>query len=462
MRGRPGSLAAGATLAFLAALLAAALLLVGLLALRNDQAMRQLETRALMQRAQSIARHLSFAPESGWRLSLPPDIAAAFSSLYGRAAYAVVDQHGEHLLGSNTDTPLLIPSATPPGRRGVPLPFTLEREGREWRGLALPVRIDGRALSIQVAEDLRHPDVLLDDAASGFLRDVAWVVLPVFLALGCATLWMLRRVKQPLTLLAAEASRISADAPGERLSEAAVPSELVPLVRGMNRALERIEAGQAEQREFVADAAHELRTPLAVLQAQIDLMADRAAAAALGKDLAVLERLVGQLLAIAALDAPGLRPDTRLDLRALTDDLAALLRPMAALRGITLRTRQPAAAVPVLAEEEALSQAIANLLENAIGHSPEGAAVEVTVGADGSVLVEDAGPGVPEHERRLVFRRFWRSRRRADRRRGGAGLGLSIVQRAALLHGGGVSVGASRLGGAAFRLWVPVLAPPRG
>lgn len=461
MRGRPGSLAAGATLAFLAALLAAALALVGLLALRNDQAMRKLENRALTERAQSIARHLSFAPERGWRLDLPPDIAAAFSSLYGRAAYAVVDQHGDYLLGSNTDTPLLIPSEAARGP-AAPQPFALRRDGRDWRGLALPVRLDGQALWVQVAEDLRHPDVLLDDAAAGFLRDVAWVVLPVFLALGCATLWMLRRIKQPLTLLAAEASRLSADAPGERLSEAAVPGELVPLVRGMNRALERIEASQAEQRDFVADAAHELRTPLAVLQAQIDLMADRAAAAALEKDLAVLERLVGQLLAIAALDAPGLRPDTRLDLRALTDDLAALLRPMAALRGVTLRTRQPAAAVPVLAEEEALSQAIANLLENAIGHSPEGAAVEVTVGADGSVLVEDAGPGVPEHERRLVFRRFWRSRRRADRRRGGAGLGLSIVQRAALLHGGGVSVGASRLGGAAFRLWVPVLAPPRG
>lgn len=88
--------------------------------------------------------------------------------------------------------------------------------------------------------------------------------------------------------------------------------------------------------------------------------------------------------------------------------------------------------------------------------------MEVTVGAEGSVLVEDAGPGVPEHERQLVFRRFWRARRRADPKRRGAGLGLSIVQRAAELHRGGVSIGTGRHGGAAFRLSIPPLrtAPP--
>ncbi|MFC3126336.1 sensor histidine kinase [Pseudoroseomonas globiformis] len=452
MKRKPSSLAAGATLAFLSALLVAALVLVLLLALRNDQAMRQLEQRSLLHRAQTLAHHLSWQPEQGWKLSLPADVAAAFSPIYGRAVYAVVDTRTNALLAGSAGVALTVPADTTRLES-----FALNRDGREWHGLAMPLRLAGALLSVQVAEDLQHPDVLLDDAAAGFLRDVGWVVLPVFLALGSATLWMLQRIKQPMLRLSAEASRISAQAPGERLSEASVPDELVPLVRSMNTALERIEIGQAEQRSFVADAAHELRTPLAVLQAQIDLMVDRGAASALQKDLAVLERLVAQLLAIAALDAAGLRPDREVDLRVLTADLVDLMRPLAAKRGVTLRVDLPLEPVPVLAEEEALSQAIVNLLENAIGHSPDDASVAVTVGTDGAVIVEDAGEGVPEHERRLVFRRFWRTRRRTHPRRVGAGLGLSIVQRAAELHGGSVTLGASTMGGASFRIQIPVV-----
>lgn len=453
MRLRPASLATGAGLAFLAALLVAAVILLGLLVLRNDQAMRGLEQQSLLHRAQTIAYHLSWQADAGWRVNLPRDVAAAFSPHYGRAVYAVVDKASGELVAGNVEHPLSLDMET----GGQPRGFTLRRDGREWHGLSLGTRIDGRPVSIQVAEDLEHPDVLLDDASAGFLRDVGWVVLPVFLALGLATVWMLRWIKQPMLRLSADASRMSLQVPGERLDESAVPSELLPLVRSMNTALDRIEAGQAEQRGFVADAAHELRTPLAVLQARIDLIRDRAVAESLEKDLAVLDRLIAQLLAIAALDAPGLRPDSRLDLRQLAADLVGLVRPLAARRQVAIELRQGTAPMLVLAEEEALSQAIVNLLENAQGHAPPGSKVVVTVEEDGALLVEDAGPGIPEHERQLVFRRFWRTRRRTLPRRSGAGLGLAIVKRAAELHGGSVSVGESELGGAAFRLVIPRL-----
>ena len=451
MTRRPTSLAAGAALAFLVPLLLAAALLLGLLVQRNDAAIRQLEMRSLQQRAELIARNLQHQPGEGWRVALPPSAAAAFSTLYGRAAYAVVDAGGVMVAGGNAAAPLLQPADH--AQRQV---FSLMREGKDWRGLAVPVTVAGATLSVQVAEDLLHPDVLLDDAAAGFLKQVAWVVLPVFAALGAAALWMLRLVNRPLRHLAGEVARISAATPGERLSETDVPVELLPMVRGINTTLSRIQAAQAEQQAFIADAAHELRTPLAVLQAHMDLMRDRQAAAALGQDLAVLERMVSQLLTIAALDTASLRPDTVLDLRLLASDLAGMLAPLAASHRVTLETQLAPDPVPVLAEEEALSQAIVNLLENAIGHAPEGSAVRLAVTAEGRLSVTDAGPGVPEHARKLVFRRFWRARRRREAGRRGAGLGLSIVRRAAEIHGGAVSVEDAPGGGACFTLSLPL------
>lgn len=363
---RPTSLTAGAALAFFAILAVAAVMLIGLLSQRNSTALLELEERALLGRAAIVSQHL-LHEEAGWHLDLPEEMAAAFSSSYGRAAFAVVDRQGNVLTGSNMSALVDLPIK---GNVG-PEPFTVQRFGRTWRRMSVPAVVDGRQVFIRVAENLLHPDVLLDDAAAEFLVDVAWIVLPVFLALCGAMLWMLHRVKQPLRSLASQVKQISSAAPGERLAEAAVPSELLPLVLAFNEALGRIEAAQSEQRAFVADAAHELRTPLAVLQAHLDLMRDREAAAALIRDLAVLERMVGQLLTIAALDDRSLHPDAALDLRVLTSDLAEHLTPLARISKVTLRLELPPAPVAVLAEEESLSQAIVNLVENAIGHSPE-------------------------------------------------------------------------------------------
>lgn len=451
MSRRPVSITAGATIAFVAALAVAAALLLALLPMRNNAVIERLETRSLVARAEMIAQHLQRDEAGHWRLDLPQDVAAAFSIVYGRASYAIVTAEGDFLMGAGTSAPLAIPG---PSLHG----FTLERNGRALQGVALPATVEGQALSIQVAEDLRHPDVLLDDAAEGLTQDVARLVLPVFLALSAILLLALRRVRRPLRMLAARAEALSPARPGERLPEEDVPVELLPLVRRLNGLLERVEAAQAEQRGFVADAAHELRTPLAVLQAHLDLLRDREAAAALGQDLWVLERMVGQLLAIAELDDLALNAAVPVDLRALVRDVAALLRPLAEARDVTIAFDMPQAPVMLPAQEEALAQALANLLENAIGHAPGGSTVGVALRQDATTCVlevRDSGPGVPEHERKLIFRRFWRARRRQDSRRRGVGLGLAIVQRAAEIHGGAVAVEAAPGGGALFSLRLP-------
>ncbi|MBE9607415.1 sensor histidine kinase N-terminal domain-containing protein [Acetobacteraceae bacterium H6797] len=449
IRRGPASLTAGATAAFIAALAVAAAMLLVLLPLRNNAVIDRLEERSLAQRAQMIAEHLSWA-DGHWNLRLPPDIAAAFSPVYGRSSFAVVTPEGEFVTGAGINQPLAVPAEEAQS-------FAVERGGRLLQGIALPVEVNGRKLSIQVAENLRHPDVLLDDAAVSVAQDVAWLVLPVFLILSLVLVVALHRLRRPLRMLAARAEALTPLRAGERLPEEEVPSELLPLVRRLNGLLERAEEAQAEHRAFLADAAHELRTPLAVLRAHLDLLRDEKAAVALNADIWELDRMVAQLLAIAELDQNHVEPPEPVDLTQLAEDIAVLLRPLAEAQGVAVTVSGPA--VVMEAQLEAMSQVIANLLENAIGHAPEGSTVAIRVKREGgqAVLeVSDAGPGVPQHERKLIFRRFWRSRRRRDGRRRGVGLGLPIVLRAVELHRGKVEVEQSEQGGALFRVVLPV------
>lgn len=453
------SLAMVFSAALLIALATMTVALLVLLSIRNNQIIDRIEARALQGRAEMIANHLRHDANGEWRLNLPSDVAAAFSIVYGRAAYAVVDAQGKLILGAGTSVPLAEP--LPAGSRR-PVPFQVERGNAVFTGLAMPAQIDGVPVSIQVAEDEEHPDVLLDDARNGFALGVGLVVmLPVLIALAAVAMVVMHRLVQPVRLLAERAERLDPSRPAERLAEADVPSEILPLVRAVNSMLSRLQAARETQRAFTADAAHEFRTPLAVLRARIELLTDRDTATLLGADLSVFERLVAQLLAIAELDDTEAVPDAALNVSRLVREVAAFVLSLADQKRVSLLVELPPEPVILRAHEEALSQAVMNLLENAIGHAPEEGVVRLTLHASGEIEVADSGPGVPEQDREAVFRRFWRARRRIASQRRGSGLGLAIVQRAADIHHGSVEVGVAPEGGALFRLRLGEASLPR-
>lgn len=462
-RRRPMSLTAKGVAVLLLATMAAAALSVGLLLNRHAVVVADTELEVLSGRAHALALGLKRTPEGEWRLRLPRDLAARFDPVYGRSFHAVLDGSGRIVASSMAsvlgEVPFVLPNSE---RLEEPTTFRIRRGGMALRGASIPIEVQGTTFIVQVADNVRHPDIVTDDLSDSFPGRVSWVVLPVFAALAAVAFGTLRLCMRPIERLSERAAGLSGGDIGERLPEHETPREIQPLVRAMNAALDRAERAYAAQRGFTAEAAHQMRTPLAVLMAHAGLIEDRRAAEALGADIAALERIVDQLLALAEVDAAQAgRPGEPVDLAALARAAADFLDPLAAGRGVDLALDAAAGPVLVRGHEEPLYQAVLNLLQNAIDHSPPGGAIRLCVREPGTVEVADQGAGVPEHQRDLVFRRFWRAPADRAGRRRGAGLGLAVVQRVAELHRGSVSVEAAPGGGALFRLAVPA-GPPAG
>jgi signal transduction histidine kinase len=299
-----------------------------------------------------------------------------------------------------------------------------------------------------------HRDVLIDDILAEFFTRVGWITGPILVLLLIIDVVIFRRAMQPIVAASALAEEIDPAHTDLRLPEQALPREVLPLVRAVNEAFDRLDGGFRQQREFTADAAHELRTPLAILRVQIDMIDDRDLAAALRDDVESMSRLVNQLLEISELETLAIGAGETADLAAIATDAASFIAPLALREDKTVAVggaRQP---VPVHGDAAMLGRAVRNLLENALAHTPPGTTVDIEVDATGALHVMDFGPGVPAAQREQIFRRFWR---RDRRRPGSAGLGLAIVARIAELHRATIEVDDRPGGGAIFSLRFPAV-----
>ncbi len=320
---------------------------------------------------------------------------------------------------------------------------------RQWRtfSVATAERV------IQVAQPREIRERLAADAA---LRSVSPLLLLAPL-MALAVWWLAAATLRPLRRVAAEVrSRDAASL--EPLSTRGLPDEVAPLVGSLNALLGRLGQSMDAQRAFVADAAHELRSPLTALKLQLQLLqraaddaARGAATAALTEGVERATRLVEQLLTLARTE-PGAAPGAHepVDLAELAHQAVADAVPFAHARGSRLALDvQPAddAAVPMHGDRAQLAMLARNLVDNALRYSPPGAQVEVQVAAEGQgavLVVDDDGPGIPAAERGRVFDRFYRGSARDEP---GTGLGLAIVRQVAQRHGANVGLSDSGRGG---------------
>lgn len=186
-----------------------------------------------------------------------------------------------------------------------------------------------------------------------------------------------------------------------------------------------------------------------MLTAGLDEIPGSPAVAKLRADVARMNRLVSQLLRVARLDAVPVNVSARIDLGQVAASVVEYLAPWAIAQGRTIGLDGPGGAVMVIGNAEEMADAIRNIVENAVLHTPKGTEVTVGVSTDGTVTVNDQGSGIPAEERSHIFRRFWRGKGATTP---GAGLGLSIVTEIVRLHGGVVVVEDAPGGGASFRL----------
>lgn len=403
--------------------------------------------QAMQDQAVSVARHLALKPDGSAALELPPELQGLYSQPYGRYSYAVLDERGRALVSSLADGSAIFP--LDPQSRDVEFLRT-QRGNAAISGASIRKTLGEKTFWVQAGEDLANRDVLIDDIVADFFKDVGWITLPILFLLLAIDIAIFARALRPLREASEIASHISPIRTDVRLPLDEIPSEVRPLVAAVNQALDRLDEGFRVQREFTADAAHELRTPLSILRTRVDTLDDRGIANALKHDIESMSRILGQLLDIAELDAFVIDPNDRADLSEVCGHVAQWIAPLALKQDKEIVLSGGHKPVWVRGNPEMLSRAIRNLAENAIKHTPRGTVIEFAVEENGVVRVSDRGPGISEEERELIFRRFWRRDRTLP---GSTGLGLSIVQRIAELHQATIRVENLPAGGARFSLY---------
>jgi signal transduction histidine kinase len=305
------------------------------------------------------------------------------------------------------------------------------------------------------------------------LRNYSFTALGVLFVASLGVGWVVAgRVLRPIGRITSVARDIQATDLSRRIELPGPDDELKQLGDTFDAMLARLDAAFAAQRQFVADASHELRNPLAIIRTNVDVaLADpRADPEDLRHTMVVVKRasdrmarLVDDLLALARRQEPILEHEP-VDLGAAVAEASDDFVVPAAARNIVL-DRAIAPGVVVTGDRDALKRAVANLLENAVRLAPPGSRIRLATGSEDDqawIAVADEGPGIAPEDQPHVFDRFWRADKARSRADGGTGLGLAIVRQIAESHGGQVRL-QSKVGvGSSFVIWLPVAAGSAG
>jgi signal transduction histidine kinase len=276
-------------------------------------------------------------------------------------------------------------------------------------------------------------------------------VTPLTILLLLLNVYIVRRMLAPLSASASEVDALDPSRMDTRLSIPANPREVRALVLAINRALDRLQEAMRTLESFTADAAHEMRTPLSILKLRIDTLEPGPMKDRLREDAAAMTRLVNQMLDLAQADTLDAQMNQTVHLSNLARDVVERMLPMAVARGCDIELIERGGQ-PVRGHAEALARVLANLIDNAIAHSPRDGRVDVIVGPGRRLEVRDRGPGfTPENAERL-FQRFWRG---PSPGHAGAGLGLAIAQSILSRHGAVITAKNADDGGAVFTVQWP-------
>ena len=336
--------------------------------------------------------------------------------------------------------------------------------GRDYEDTVLVVRFDGgeRAGTYLVLAQTLKP---VEAAMDRLIRLLATAAPLALLVAGAGGWAVARAALRPVDAMTRRAAAIDAAHHHEPLPVPAGDDELSRLAVTLNGMLDRLRRALDAERRFSADASHELRTPISVMEAELDVALRSARTPpeakevlrSLREEAATLASIIGNLLVLSRAESAGqVAVDRRpADLFELASGVAGRFCAVADDRGVLLRVQgDPTLAV---VDADLLRQAVANLVDNALAHTERGGTVVVTVSDDTvpSVSVADTGTGIPASELPRIFDRFYRVDRSRARDRGGAGLGLEITRRIVEAHGGRVDVQSEPGHGSVFTISLP-------
>ncbi|MFQ6547723.1 sensor histidine kinase [Aestuariibius sp. 2305UL40-4] len=410
---------------------------------------------ALGHQAQDLADALVLTDDGSLTLDLPEKLLRLYEMEHSGAIFAIRNARGDLLFvdGDNA-LEVLQPGFTFPEFfdffQAVDMSPT-EARGLDPTRFGLTERFSTRGgdVFITVAQHKVTDDFLNRAVAIELMDEAVMVGLPflaVFILLGVG---LVRYSTTGLTYLSGKAREIGPQSLRARLPVHAAPAEIAPLAEAFNDAIDRVAEGYEAQKRFTIDAAHQLKTPLAVLRARLQSIPAFEGRALVEDDLDHMDRLVRQLLTSARLSAFELDPSSRMDLSELATEVATSLAPLAIDQGCELELVEATSPVIVAGEAHLAVEALHNLVENAIAHTAPGTTVRIRIHPPSTMEVMDRGPGVPGSEKKHIFMPFGQGRTPTPN---GTGMGLAIVRQIMQVHGGTVDVADREGGGAVFSL----------
>jgi signal transduction histidine kinase len=377
---------------------------------------------------------------------------------YGGTFVQVLDAEGRVIAASDglDETAPMARPVDEPQVRTVVLPTV--PEGRPYRVFAMPAGTPQAPQTVVVAQSLRTANRAIEDATQLIVA-----IFPAVLALTGLVTWLsVGRALAPVEQIRRKAATIGAGDLSQRVPLPPAHDELYRLAETMNSMLARIQASAERRRHFLSDASHELRSPLANMQAVLEVATARddpqlwlETASALHAEQARMARLVDDLLLLARLDGRAPRVEREVDLDDVVHEEAQWLRRTAAPLAVEVA---PLPALRVRGDQTQIARILRNLTDNARRHART--TISLSLGREGTsavVTVRDDGDGIAPEDRERVFDRFTRLDDARDRDHGGSGLGLAISRAIAQAHGGSLVVAdETGSGGAIFQLRLPL------
>jgi signal transduction histidine kinase len=327
-------------------------------------------------------------------------------------------------------------------------------------------QIDVQPTPLEVTDSTEG--VLLQDVILRQVQSISLLMAGVTAIIGIlGAQWITQKALSPVNRLRQMVKNIQVDTLNQRVPLDGPPDQVKDLAEAFNHALERLEKAFEMQGRFVADASHEMRTPLATMRTNLEvLQLDPKATLSDYKEMSVtltrtldrLERLSNDLLLLARGELEVHKVPVNIE--ALLTEVVQNLMPFAKENHVIINMKVQEGAV-VLADERLLGIAFGNLIDNGIRYNRSGGSVEITVfGVDNglTVQIQDTGEGIPSEELPRIFDRFYRVEKSRTRYRGGAGLGLAICEHIIKLHGGHIKASSTVGEGSNFIIWLPSIA----
>jgi two-component system, OmpR family, sensor histidine kinase TctE len=385
------------------------------------------------------------------RLELPPSLQEFYAKPDALNGYQLLSADGTVLESGGFSAPdLPLPVSQGDGQ------VVMQREtdaasGNSIMAAALDLEDRHGPYWLRVVRNLEDTESLVAQLMLGALEELYPPIALLLIAVVSVVVVTVLSSLRSLRAISHQASKLSLYRLDERLHAKNLPRELVPLVQAVNTSLDRLEADYRAQREFTANAAHQLRTPLATLRARLE---SRFSAQELGDvtfEIEQLARVVEQLLCLARLDSPEQFQFSTFDAHAVALEVARELAPVALESEHYVTAATPEASVPAHGNATLTRLVFRNLIENAIQYTPAG--TSITLSADSStVIIADDGPGIAPHAVASLFERF---RRGPNASGPGVGLGLAIAKCIMERQGGRLSLDADAGRGARFVMEFP-------